>query len=310
MCTHYPPLGRHSVEAGISEAEDAAGGAEWGFAEQGFAEALVEGRILEGVAEEGINKNEGLEKIGGKFDEEGGIRPSVLVGFAVGVTEGVTEGVVFTYEHAAETRDGAVVGDANNDGDSKEGQDGESESGGEGEVGDDDDDDEDEKVDDDEADDEAVSEGDAAIVDSDGVIEGGRVVSFAAENAAEGVPDALENAVKTVGVADGIGIVREDDIVEGVIRGGSIAQGLAEKGLAQGMEEWDVRESIKEECIAADSVFDGGGVEEGVALIREQVENCLDKFSHGLLGVTRIIMDMSHCGNAILVACITHTHKN
>ena len=116
-------------------------------------------------------------------------------------------------------------------------------------------------------------------------------------------------------VGDGIGLVREDDIVEGVIRDGSIAQGVAEKGHARGIEEWDIREGIKEESIPAESRIDGGGVEEGVALVgklivREQIKNCLDKLSHGLLGVTRILMDMSHCGNAPLVACIMHTHKN
>ena len=91
MCTHYPPLGRHSVEAGIAEAEEAEGGAEWGFAEEGFAEGRVhvERRIVKGFAEEDINKNEGLEKIGGVFDGEGGIRQSVVVGVAEGAREGI-----------------------------------------------------------------------------------------------------------------------------------------------------------------------------------------------------------------------------
>ena len=80
MCTHDPPLGGHSVDAGIAEEEEAEGGAEGGFAEKGFkegvvkgvVEGVVEGRILKGIAEEEINMNKGLEKRGEKF-EEGGI---------------------------------------------------------------------------------------------------------------------------------------------------------------------------------------------------------------------------------------------
>ena len=83
MCTHYPPLGDHSIDAGIGEEEEAEGGAEGGFVEEGFKEGVVkgvvEGRILKGFAEEDINMNEGLEKRGEKF-EQGGITLSDSAG--------------------------------------------------------------------------------------------------------------------------------------------------------------------------------------------------------------------------------------
>ena len=48
-------------------------------------------------------------------------------------------------------------------------------------------------------------------------------------------------------------------------------------------------------------------MEEGVALVGEEIigekiENCVHKLSPGLPGVTQIVTDMSHCGNALLVA--------
>ena len=92
-------------------------------------------------------------------------------------------------------------------------------------------------------------------------------------------------------------------------------QVFAKKGVAQGMEEWVAGEGAIEENIAAESVADGGGVEEGVAvvgeeIVREQFENCLHKLSPGVLRVTRITTDIAHCSNPLLVACIPHTHKN
>ena len=92
-------------------------------------------------------------------------------------------------------------------------------------------------------------------------------------------------------------------------------QDFAKKGVAQGMEEWVTGEGTVEESIAAGNNVEGGGFEEGVALageeiVREQIENCLHKLSPGVLRVTRITTDMAHCSNALLVACITHTHKN
>ena len=90
MCTHYPPLGDHSVDAGIAKEEEAEGGAEGGFAEKGFkegvvkgvVEGVVEGRILKGVAEEGINMNKGLEKRGEMFEERG-----ITMSDSAGVTD-------------------------------------------------------------------------------------------------------------------------------------------------------------------------------------------------------------------------------
>ena len=48
----------------------------------------------------------------------------------------------------------------------------------------------------------------------------------------------------------------------------------------------------------------------GEEIVREQIENCVHKLSHGLLGVTKVTTDMYYCSNALLVACITHSHKN
>ena len=117
MRTRYPPLSRHSVEVDIAETEEAEGGAEGGFAEKGFVEGLVEGRVLEPVAEEGINKNECLEKRGGKVGPEGGIIPN----FVVGVDEAVAEAVV-TEEDAAENGEGAAEGGGDNGGDNPQGK--------------------------------------------------------------------------------------------------------------------------------------------------------------------------------------------
>ena len=106
--------------------------------------------------------------------------------------------------------------------------------------------------------------------------------------------------------------IRERGVAD---REAASTQVFAEKGVAQGMEEWVAGQGTVEESIAAGNVVEGGGVEEGVALageeiVREQIENCLHKLSPRVLQVTRIITDMSHCSNALLVTCITHTHKN
>ena len=136
MCTHYPLLGHHSVDAGIAEEEEAEGGAEGGFAEKGFKEGVVEGRILKSVAEEGINENEGLEKRGEKF-EEGGITLSVCAGrmealdtilaeaFRVAVMElvaGVVVAAAVMEEQAVENGEGVVEGGDDNGDDNAQGK--------------------------------------------------------------------------------------------------------------------------------------------------------------------------------------------
>ena len=351
MCTAYPPLGRHSVEAGIAEEEEAEGGAEGGFAENSFAEGRVEGRIGDGVAEEGINKNEGLEKRVGKFGEEGAIRLSLMVSVSEAVAEAVAEAVVVeaivTEEDAAGSSEGApegeednIQGNAEEPPDNTEGaaedcedkipeNEGEADSEADREA----DEDGDNKAADDEEGKAESAEGEAQnaagagdrVIGGDGVAEGNVVVG------GDGVEDGsgneavagLDHVVRAAGeIADeaneegdgGSGDVREEGILEGIITDGGIAQCTAEKGVAQSMEEWVVREGAVEENIAAESVADGGGVEERVTLVGqefvgEQIENCLHKLSSGFLQVTRIATDMSHCGNALLVACITHTHK-
>ena len=314
MCTHYPALSTHSVESGVTEAEEAEGGAEGCFSEKGLAESVVEGRILEGVAEEGINKNEGLKKRHPIHDEAGGVTASIMVGGGEGVAEVVVNAVV-TEEDVAENGEGAAEGEVENEQDNKQGNDkGEAEGGADR---DDSDDVDDEGENAEELDESAGVDG---VIGGDGlgIVEGGsgnaaaagvfRVVQVAGHTREEN-GDAVE------GEGVGEGFVWEEGIVEGFITDGGIAQGAAEKGVAQGAEDWDIREGIEEESIAAESVVDGGGVEVGVALIREeivreQIENCVHKLSPGFLGVTWIGMDMSHCSNALLVACITHTHKN
>ena len=140
MCTHYPPLGDHSVDAEIAEEEEAEGGAEGGFAEEGFKEGVVKGvvkgvierRILKGVAEEGINMNKGLKKRGEKF-EEGGITLSDSVGVtdvancAVVVVEEAGVAVIekdatLTEEEVVENGEGALERGGDNSDDNTQGK--------------------------------------------------------------------------------------------------------------------------------------------------------------------------------------------
>ena len=295
MDTHYPPLRRNSVEAGIPKAEEAKGGAEGSFAEKGSAEGLVEGRILEGVAEEGININKGLEKRHCKIGEEGGVTLSVVPGVVEGVVEAPGVAEVVIEEDAVENVEGGAEVKVDNGEDTHGNEEGD--------------------VENDESDEEEgeAEEGDGLVVAG----ESGNATEDGADLTGEERLDAAE-AIKEGGVAEGgvaEGGVREEGIVEGVITEVGIAHGIAEKGVAEGMEEWDIREGAAEESIAAESIAEGGRVEEGMALVWEEIvgekiENCLHKLSPGRLGVTQIATDMSHGHNALLVACITHTHKN
>ena len=308
---------RHSVEAGIAEKE-AEGGAEGGFAEKSFAEGLIEARILEVGAEDDIDKIEGREKRLGKIGEEGHVTASLEVDTAGGVDAvAVEDGVI--EEDALENGEGAAEGggdhDGNNGGNNTQGK-------AEAEVEGDLDNDQVDQVDQAEwVEDEVAAvfatENDTKDKAAKDAAYGEHVVGDTGDEGLEAIKEGgvAQGGVREEGIGEE-GIVKvEEGIVEGVITEGGIAQGIAEKGVAQGAEEWVVREGAAEESIAAESVAKGGGVKEGVALVgeemvREQIENCVHKLSPGLLGVTGITADMSHCNNALLVALITHTHKN
>ena len=273
MCTPYLSLDRHSVEAGIAKAEEAEGGAPGGFAEKGFVEGVMEGRILKDVAEEGIYKNEPLEKIRAEIAVGRGITLSVGEvdeGLGEGVAEAVVVEAVVTEEDAAENGDRAAKGDGDNGGDNIDGKDEAKEQAdvdGDGN-----------NADDDYAEGHAENEdeaenawadrfvgGDGVVVgvfggggifggdgvfDGDGAFEGGSGnvvevgvdhVGDAAGHTSEEDLDATE-AIKEGGVGEGG--VREEGIVEGVITDGGITQGIAKKGVTQGVKEWDIREGI------------------------------------------------------------------
>ena len=64
-----------------------------------------------------------------------------------------------------------------------------------------------------------------------------------------------------------------------------------------------------EESVAEESPAEVGRLEAGVVvgqeIVREQIKNCVDKSGPMPFG-----MDICDCGNALLVACLAHTHKN
>ena len=182
--------------------------------EKSFVDGLVEGRILEDVAEEGINKSEGLEK------RHGVVTPSVVVG----VAEAVIAEAVVTEEDVAENENSENL--VEHDVDRVDG-----------------------RIDQDSAD-EIV--GDASTSDrfvggdgvnaGDGFVEPGNVAEWDAGSG--GIDKEAAESIKKDVVGEGC--VREKGIVEGVITDGSSAQGITEKGVAQDMEEWDVREGAAE----------------------------------------------------------------
>ena len=90
---------------------------------------------------------------------------------------------------------------------------------------------------------------------------------------------------------------------------GVTPEGVAEEGVAESIKDWGVREDMVEESVAEESLAEVRGLEAGVVVrqesVGEQIKNCVDKLRPVPLG-----RDICDCGNAPLIACLAHTHKN
>ena len=157
------------------------------------------------------------------------------------------------------------------------------------------------------AEDDGAEEEDAdADADADASTEGGATYTVPEtpnEAAEEAAPPSTDSN-------DSLNILQNEEAKPGAGEGGTAFGGIAKEGDAGSLEEGGVREDIAEEGVVVDGAAEVRAVVVGEEIVREEIKNRVHKLSPGSPRVIRSPTDIHHCSNALLVPCITYTHKN